>query len=91
MDKSFAVTPPKVLLSQAPTMGLRTPSAKFQVPVKNANMVASTPGGVIFAKRAIVGKINMAIMRQPNTTSVKTMNIKSLTPIRWFHRMANAK
>ena len=38
------------------------------------------PGGVILAKRAMVGKINIAMMRQPNTTSVKIMNTRSLIP-----------
>lgn len=61
-------------------MGLITPSAKLPVPVKNAKMVASTPGGVIFAKRAMVGKSSSDIMRQPNTISVNIMNIKSLIP-----------
>lgn len=80
-ERSSALTPTKVLLIQAPTIGLNMPSAKFQLPVRKAKTVASMPCGVILANRAIEGRIFMAIAKHPNTTSVKTMRMRSLTPI----------
>jgi len=79
------VTLKNLLLICAPTIGLNTESAIFQVPVRNAKTVPSIPGGVIFANRARHGKMFIASTRHPNTTSVKIRKVISLTPTSKFH------
>lgn len=71
-----------------PTIGLRTPSAKFQDPVKKAKMVPSIPGGVILANKAKHGSTFKASDKHPKTTSVNMMNTKSLIPNCTFHLIA---
>lgn len=68
-----------------PIIGLKTESAKFHVPVRNANTVPSMPGGVILAKRAKLGSMFIASTRHPNTISVKTRKTMSLIPTYKFH------
>jgi len=68
------------LFTCVPTIGERTPSAKFQLPVKKANIVPSIPGGVILANNAKHGRTLRARLRHPKTTSVNTMKIRSLIP-----------
>jgi len=71
-------------------MGAITLLAKFVVPVKKAKTVPSIFFGVIFAKRARVGRVFMAKLATPKTVSVSRMNTISLTPIIVFHLLANA-
>lgn len=75
---------------QAPIIGCITPPSKFDVPVKNANIVPSILRGVIFAKSAIIGKVENAIETVPKTTFVKKRNARSLIPQERFHLIAKA-
>jgi len=74
-----------------PIRGLITASEKFHIPVRNAKMVPSMPGGVILAKRARLGRTQNAKERHPKTTSVKIMKTRSDIPSRRFHLSANTK
>lgn len=64
------LTPTK-LLTKFPIRGWMTPWSRFEVPVRNANMVPSMRFGVIFANSDMMGRVEKAIAMAPKTTSVK--------------------
>lgn len=76
-------------LIQTPIIGASTLFAKFVVPVRNAKTVPSILGGVIFAKRASVGKVFIAREITPKIVSVIIIKNMSFIPKFLFQRLAN--
>jgi hypothetical protein len=89
-ERSSAVTPTNFSFIQTPTIGAKTLFAKLVVPVKKAKTVPSIFAGVIFAKRAIVGRVFIARLTTPNMVSVQTIHTISLIPIILLNLNENA-
>ena len=90
-SRCFLFTPTNWQLIQVPTAGAITVPQKFNVPVKNANIVPSIFGGVILANSERIGNVNRRVLRTLKITSVNIRkNISSISTSR-FHRLAKAK
>lgn len=76
---------------KVPMPGEMTVLAKFMVPVRNAKIVPSTLGGVILAKRDMIGRVYKIVPIILNTTSVKMRKNMSLRPMSRFHLLAKVK
>ena len=63
---------------------------KSQVPDNKAQAVPTMFGGIIFAKRAVIGSYVKATLIAPRNVSVAITNPKSFNPIKVFHLFANA-
>ena len=90
LDRSSAVTPTNYSLIHTPTIGAKTLFAKLVVPVKKAKTVPSIFAGVIFAKRAKVGRVFIARLMTPKIVSVSTIKTMSFIPTLVFNLMAKA-
>jgi len=74
-----------LLLIQLPNNGPNTKKERLKQPVRKANIVPSTLGGVILAKNASIGIKKSDALIYPTTPSDKNMNQKLGIPIKRFH------